>query len=107
MGCGGADRDDSFECILAPLSSTCSTAHAGEHNSVYHPRLPSFNQSNVGPVRTQYSSPRRRVPPVHVQRHPGSFACRVLVHRLRASAHKGWAALAPIAPAADGEIEAP
>ena len=64
-GCGGADGEDSFECIFAPLSSTCSTAHAGEHNSVYHPRLPSFNQSDVGPVCTTSASPTAHISPAH------------------------------------------
>ena len=50
-GCGGAGNDDNFECVLAPLSSTCSIADAADYNSVYHPRLPSINQEYVGPVR--------------------------------------------------------
>ena len=52
-GCGGPGRDDNFDCIFAPLSSTCGIAHAGRNNSVYHPRLLDFNQTHeLSPVRS-------------------------------------------------------
>ncbi len=57
-GCGG-EGEDNFECVFAQLSSTCSTADAGDRNSIYHPRLPSFNQSDVGPVSTHPAYPSR------------------------------------------------
>ena len=56
-GCGGVDKDDNFECIFAPLSSTCSIADTNSNNSVYYPRFPDFNRTDVGvPVRTPWAA---------------------------------------------------
>jgi hypothetical protein len=46
-GCGGGADDDNFECLLAPLSTTCGVGHVTLNNSLVHPRdAPDY----VGPV---------------------------------------------------------
>ena len=58
VGCGGADKDDNWECIFAPLSTTCSIANTNDDNSMYYPRFAEFNKTVITdlPVRTSCAS---------------------------------------------------
>ena len=50
QGCGGKLADDNLDCLLVPLSTTCSIKHVTVNNSAIWPRLIE-RDFDKGPVR--------------------------------------------------------